>query len=48
MVSSKLSGIKLPKVYGVGKGLDPHAQSEKQTNKRNLQIKQRLGQGEED
>ena len=48
----KSSGIKLPEVYGVGKGLEPHTQPEKQTIKplvskvrKVLQIIPRLGQG---
>ena len=46
------SGIKLPEVHGVSKGLDPHTQPERQTIKPIVstvkevsQIKSRLGQG---
>ena len=48
---AKSSGIKLPEVHGVGKGLDPHTQTEKQTIepivskvKEVSQIEPRLGQ----
>ena len=50
---AKSSGIKLPKVHGVGKGLDPNVQPEKQVTKliadtktkEVSEIKPRLGQG---
>ena len=49
----KSSGIKLPEVYGMGKGLDPNIQPRKQITKYILttetkgapEIKSRLGQG---
>ena len=49
----KSSGIKLPEVHGVGKGLDPNLQPEKQVLKPLVitkvkeasQIKPKLGQG---
>ena len=49
---AKSSGIKLPKVHGVGKGLHPKIQPEKQvtkpiavTKEKVPQVKPRLGQG---
>ena len=49
---AKSSGIKLPEVHGVGKGLDPNVQPEKQAMKPVIskvkefsQIKPKLGQG---
>ena len=50
---AKTSDIKIPEVHGIGKGLDPNAQPEKQVFKANnthkmkevSQMRPRLGQG---
>ena len=52
-LQAKSSGVSLPEVYGVGKGLDPNLLPEKQVIKPMIssevkgvsQIKPRLGQG---